>query len=395
MNVLDELEIRDVFFGEGNTGKSYVVLCNDEKSSLPISSVFQDALKAGSTTASFRLLDCNHVLPESGKTIAERFSLDLKIRPTIFISGATVAEPTQIPEQHLKSGKVLAKVLRSKLEPHAAKIETTQDLKTKCLDKDICGLLLKGTKKAPQYLKDAMQNLLKEFPKVAFASIDSTVLYVKNLEDQLPELSDGQPRFVVFKKVSGSSTDKEKGRLITSIAPLPTNGVSYGQLSNLIAGVVQNTQSMQRIPMLPSVKLRTKKLEQEEKKKRERKASRDRGDDEGSSGTAEANDGSTEGRRLERERRRAEHRKKNVSRPRCLLKPKRSHNVYRWYEKELLKRLLKWNASVVSVWRKKRNVGTWTQTTCQNPGSLSGMNCMKKMTTLMRKTKEMMRMMKT
>lgn len=310
MNVLDELEIRDVFFGEGNTGRSYVVLCNDEKSSLPISSVFQDALKSGSTTASFRLIDCNHVLPESGKTIAERFSLDLKIRPTIFISGAAVGEPAQIPEQHLKSGKVLAKVLRAKLEPHAAKIETTQDLKAKCLDKDICGLLLKGTKKAPQYLKDAMQNLLKEFPNVSFASIDSTVLYVKNLEDQLPELSNGQPRFVVFRKVSGSFTEEGKGRLITSIAPLSTNGVSYGQMSNLIAGVVQNTQSMERLPMLPTVKLRTKKLEQEEKKKRERKASRDRGDDE--SDTVEANDGSAEGRRLERERRRTEHRKKNV-----------------------------------------------------------------------------------
>jgi hypothetical protein len=289
-------------------------LCNDEKSSIPISSVFQDALKSGSTTATFRLIDCNHVLPASGKTIAERFSLDLKTRPTIFISGAAVSEPTQIPEKHLKSGKTLAKILRAKLEPHAVKIENTQDLRTKCLDKDICGLLLKGTKDAPKYLKDAMKNLLKEFPKVAFAAVDSSVLYVKNLEDQLPELSQGQPRFVVFRKVSGSASDKAKGRLISSFAPLPTNGVSYGQMSNLVGGVVQNTASMERIAMLPTIKLRTKKLEQAEKKKRERKASRARGDDEeGGGGSADANDGSTEGRRLEREKRREEHRKKNVS----------------------------------------------------------------------------------
>jgi hypothetical protein len=309
------LEIRDVFFGEGDTGKSYVVLCNDEKSSTPISSVFQDALKSGSTTASFRLIDCNHVLPASGKTIAERFSLDLKIRPTIFMSGAAVTEPTQIPEKHLKSGKILAKILRKKLEPHAAKIENTQDLRTKCLDKDICALLLKGTKEAPKYLKDAMKNLLKEFPKVSFAAVDSSVLYVKNLEDRLPELSNGQPRFIVFRKVSGSSSDKTKGRLVSSFALLPTNGVSYGQMSNLVGAVVQNTQSMERISMLPTIKLRTKKLEQAEKKKRERKASRARGDEDGSGGgtSAEANDGSAEGRRLERERRREEHRKQNVS----------------------------------------------------------------------------------
>jgi len=183
---------------------------------VPISSVFQDAFSEASSIAEFRLIDCNYVLPSSGKTIVERFNLDTKVRPTIFISGA-VGEPKQIPSKHLKTGAMLAKGLRSKLVPHADKIETTQDLRTKCLDKDICGLLLKGTTKAPTYLKDAMQNLLKEFPNVSFASVDASVLYVKNLEEFLPELKDGQPRFVVFKKLSGS-LEKGGDRLITSIA---------------------------------------------------------------------------------------------------------------------------------------------------------------------------------
>lgn len=305
------MEIRDVFFGEGGTGKSYVSLCKEESSTTPVSSVFQDALKSGTVpTAQFRLIDCGHVLPSSGKTIAERFELDLKVRPTIFISGAALTEPKQIPAKHLKTGKMLAKVLRSQLEPHAAKIETTQDLRSKCLNQDICGLLLKGTKKAPPYLKDAMQNLLKEFPKVTFAAIDSSVLYVKNLEEYLPELADQQPRFVVFRKVSGS-LDKNGSRLITSAAPLPTNGVSYGSMSNLVADVVRNAATMEKIPMLPTVKTRTKKLEQEERAKRERKANRGSKEDEKPAATA--NDGSAEGRRLERERRRAEHNRKNVS----------------------------------------------------------------------------------
>ena len=101
--------------------------------------------------ADFRLLDCQHVLQPSGKTVAERFTLDVKQRPTIFISGVT-GEPKQIPSKHLKTGKMLAKLLKGQLEPHAAKIETTQDLRVKCLDKDLCALLLKGTTKAPNYL---------------------------------------------------------------------------------------------------------------------------------------------------------------------------------------------------------------------------------------------------
>ena len=308
INADDELEIRDVFFGEGGTGKSYVVLCNSESSKLPISSVFQDAYSnGGASVAEFRLIDCDHILQPSGKSVADRFQLDMKQRPTIFISGA-VGEPKQIPVKHLKTGKMLVKLLKARLEPHAAKVETTQDLRVKCLDKDICALLLKGTAKAPKYLKDAMQNLLKEFPKIAFAAVDSSVLYVKNLEEFLPELSNEQPRFVVFKKVSGSVA-KESTRLITSIAPLPTNGVSYGSMSNLLAGVVTNKTTMQKIPVLPTVRTRTKKLEQEEREKRERKQNRASGSRSSDTpgGAFRENDGTAEGRKAERERRRAEH----------------------------------------------------------------------------------------
>ena len=304
------MEIREVFFGEGGSGKSYLVLCHDETSTIPISSVFQEAFKDGSSPAEFRVIDCNYILPSSGKTIIERFNLDTKVRPTMFLSGA-VGEPKQIPSKHLKTGPMLVKLLRAKLVPHAQKVETTQELRTKCLDKEICGLLLKGEKKAPKYLKDAMQNLLKEFPNVSFASVDASVLYVLNLEEFLPELKDGQPRFVVFKKVSGS-TEKGGDRLITSIASLPSNGVSYGQMSNLVGGVVRGTTVTEKIPVLPSIKTRTKKLEQEERAKRERKSKRQQsgGTQKDTPGGAfRDNDGSTDGRRAERDRRRAEHRK--------------------------------------------------------------------------------------
>jgi hypothetical protein len=310
VNVENELEIRDLFFGEGGSGKSYVVLCQAEDSTLPISSVFQDAYADGSSPAEFRILDCNYVLPSSGKSVYERFNLDKKIRPTIFLSGS-VGEPTQIPNKHLKTGAMLTKLLKAKLEPHAAKIETTQDLRTKCLDKEICGLLLKGTKKAPAFLKQAMQKLLAEFPNVSFAAVDASVLYVMHLEEFLPELEGEQPRFVVFRKVSGS-LEKDGGRLITSIAPLPTNGVSYGAMSNLVASVVRKTEKMHKIPSLPTIKTRTKKLEESERAKRERKANREKqkasAQDETPGGAFRDNDGSREGRRAERERRRAEHR---------------------------------------------------------------------------------------
>ncbi|CAB9511558.1 expressed unknown protein [Seminavis robusta] len=314
VDVTDEMQLREVLLGELGSGKNYASLCHDETSNIPVSSVFQDAHNDGSAPADFRLVDCNYVLPTSEKTIADRFKLKLKDRPTIFVSGA-VGEPRQVPVKHLKTGKQLVKALRSLLEPKAAKIETTQDLRAKCLEKDVCGLLLKGGKIAPNWLKDAMGKLVKEFPKISLTAIDSSVLYVKNLEDQLEEYDEStkQPRFVVFKKVSGS-TETGKDRLITSIVPLE-GSVSYGTLSNTLASVAGGSATPKKLSSLPLVKTRTKKLVQEERIKRQRKQDQQKRQDSGGSSTPggqfHANDGSKEGRKAERERRRAEHRAQN------------------------------------------------------------------------------------
>lgn len=312
VDVTDEMQLREVLLGELGSGKNYAVLCHDEAGKIPVSSVFQDAHNDGSSSAEFRLMDCNHILPESEKAIADRFKLKLKDRPTVFVSGA-IGEPKQVPVKHLKTGNMLIKALRSLLESKAAKIETTQDLRAKCLEKDMCALLLKGSKVAPKWLKDAMGKLVKEYPKIEMAAIDSHVLYVKNLEDQLEEYDEStqQPRFVVFKKVSGS-TDSGKSRLITSVVPLE-GGVSYGTMSNLLASATSGTVEAKKLSALPVVKTRTKKLVAEEKAKRQRKADRKAGG--GSTDTPPGmfseNDGSREGRKAERERRRAEHRASN------------------------------------------------------------------------------------
>lgn len=93
MNLEDELELREVFFGEGD-GHNYAVLCHPEDAKYPISSVFQDASNDGSAPALFKLIDCSHVL-SSEKTIFERFKLKEKQRPTVFVSGK-VGAPKQV-----------------------------------------------------------------------------------------------------------------------------------------------------------------------------------------------------------------------------------------------------------------------------------------------------------
>lgn len=324
IDVTDQLALREVFFGEGSLGKDYAVLChaNDpNKPAVPVSSVFQDSRNDGSAPVEYVLMDCDYILPESGKSIFDKFSLNRKKRPVVFVSGR-IGPPQQVSEKHLKTGGMLTKLLKQMLEPHAAKVERTKELKEKCLNKDMCGLLLKGGKPEP-YVKHAVANLLGKYPNVQFASIDSSALFLTNLEEYLPEYVAGEHRFVVFKKVSGGlaagdNETKAEGRLKTSILAPDEPGISFGSMSTLVSNVI-NGNKMLNIPALPSIKTRTKKLEESERQKRDRKKdqARQRASDDKKPPpqTFSANDGTKEGRRLERERRRTEHASENDVKP--------------------------------------------------------------------------------
>lgn len=335
IDVNDELALREVFFGEGH-GQSYVVLCNTPPSEdsnakpLPISSVFQDAMDEIGTSnnnsntknvVNFALLDCTYTLPTSGKTIAQKFNLKLDQRPTIFIASPKLDSnvPKQMPSKHLKTGHMLAKVIKAMLLPHANKIETNKDMKNKCLNSSYCALLLKGG--PPQkFLKDAVQSLLQKYGDtddtsklVTFASIDSSSLYTTGLEEFLPEFTDGEHRFVVFKKNSGGIKEGDSRLKISMISLAKDDKLSHNSMEDLIQSAMKDDK-MKQLSALPQVKTRTKKLVEQERAKRQRKADASKKKQQDSSSSTQPsgeNDGSKEGRRAERERRREEHRKKN------------------------------------------------------------------------------------
>ena len=160
-------------------------------------------------------------------------------------------------------------------------------------------------------------------------------------------------RFVVFKKVSGGlavgdNETKAEGRLKTSILALEEPGVSFGAMSNLVSGVL-NGKKMQSTPALPNIKTRTKKLEESERTKRDRKKdqARQRSAEDKKSPpvqqTFAANDGTKEGRRLERERRRAEHNADNDNVPKT---PEEIAEMEKRRRQRMEEEAAKWNIGV-------------------------------------------------
>jgi len=385
IDVSNEIQLREVLFGEVRKNtvitstttattneeqtletqkqqpkiKNYVVLCHSddsasEGSSKHLSSVFVEAKEgAYKELADFVLMDCGFILP-SGKSIAERFDLDLKIRPTIFVSGK-YGQPKQIPAKHLKTGPMLLKLLRQMIEPHPTKISSTKVLKASCLDKEYCAVLIKGGTPTST-IKSSIQKLMETYENqsnIEFASVDGTALAMTNLEEYQELVPKGKFQFWLFKKVSGglkvassaSSTRKSKdesteeddediettikpqekkqatksdSRLISSTAIHQSEDFSYKALHTFLSTQMSSSSSLTKLSVLPAITTRTKKVEEASANKRNRiLEQRQRVYDNQQNPNQEQQSSSTfsnnkhDERRADREQKRAEHNKEH------------------------------------------------------------------------------------
>ena len=359
----DELALREVLFGEGPYDKNYAVLCHTEATDggpgLPISSVFLDSFSEAKAPAEFVLMDCEYVLPSSGKTVAERFNLNTKTFPTIFASGTGLEAPKQIPSKHLKTGAMLTKALRKVFVPGPVKLDNSKTLKAKCLDMEYCVVFLKGsTSVSEKYIKDAINTLSADYSRnknMVIASVDATSNYMSNLEEvllSLPEYKEGEHRLVGFKKLGGSASlsedddKKDQGRLITSTAVFDSKStkMDYDSLSYFISGLQSGSIETKKLSTLPGIKTRTKKSQTQISSKREkirgRAKEKARAQQEQTfAGSSTKSDTKAE-RKAERDRRRREHHAKNNVKPKT---PEEIAAIEAQRRKRMEEEAAKWN----------------------------------------------------
>jgi hypothetical protein len=69
VDIQNELELREVFFGEDLGTTNYVVLCHPEHATYLLSSVFQDASKDMTVPAIFKVIDCDTVMAGSSNKL--------------------------------------------------------------------------------------------------------------------------------------------------------------------------------------------------------------------------------------------------------------------------------------------------------------------------------------
>lgn len=255
------------FFNEGPVSKTFIVLCynnNAEINDLPIYEPFQQAHHEfiHHHDVEFYVMDCDTVLPDSGKTISNRFNLDTdKHQATLFMSGNT-GLPVEIPPKYHKKSKILIQYIKTKTTPLIHKIKTSKDFKTKCLSKNMCGLILKP-RIMEKKLTKTIKKLMKEYKDVKFCSVESEHVLVPHVEEYIP-LYEGKVRFVVFQR------EYNKDKSVVRFVYLEQEA-DYKHMNQLLKKMIlKSITDWRKLPILPYIQTRSKKNEQLDLKKRER-----------------------------------------------------------------------------------------------------------------------------
>ena len=183
LNLTDASEdtLKGVFTGD----KPFVLYCargqgKDEK----VHPIFADLNKVQGGKYGFAMVNCNHKLP-SGKTIMERFGLNRKVKPIIFMTAPWFGgRAKQAPGGSLKDVKTLRKHVDIALAPRAQEITSDKELAKYCGfgpssftndDKSIgtsCIAFVKGKRHAKMHL-DLEEKVIRAYPRQRYVSIDA------------------------------------------------------------------------------------------------------------------------------------------------------------------------------------------------------------------------------
>lgn len=173
--------LKGVFTGS----KPYIFYCargtgKDEK----VAPIFAELNKVKGNKYGWAMVNCNHKLP-SGKTVMDRFSLNRKTKPIIFMTAPWFGgRAKQATGASLKDTKTLSKFVDSSLAPRAQEVTSDRDLAKYCGwgkssithdDKSIgtsCVVFVKGKRHAKAHA-DIEERLIREHPRQRYISLDA------------------------------------------------------------------------------------------------------------------------------------------------------------------------------------------------------------------------------
>ncbi len=244
IDVQDAAQLREVFF----SGKPYLVACAPYKGQ-PVGEVF-GALAANAwagTEYTTATIDCDAKLPQSGKTVIQRFKLSSQkkySRNELAFTVANGGKPKVVPAKYVqnkpqkkkkkKTGSsqktsgsaadistrvtALDEYVKKKVRVVYGKVTNAHQLKKSCLNKPNAAVVLTQGEPSATTLS-AMEALVQRFRTVRFCTVDRSK-YLLSVEKDFPDalsgdgLEEGDARLVVFRRGTNS-----KGKAKTLARP--------------------------------------------------------------------------------------------------------------------------------------------------------------------------------
>ena len=176
-----------------------MVLCKNEPDTTEIWSQFLEAARELSGTASSAVTDCYAPLPQSGKTLAEKFKFQHvnKYEPLVFLC-ANGAKPKQVARNvHGNKGGLVGYVAKE-VTPTLHRISNDKQLANFCTKRKSCVMVYRKDKlTADERL--AVEGLMDRNRATSFVAVNSRKLRL-SLEPKFQGMDD--PVVLMFKKIS-------------------------------------------------------------------------------------------------------------------------------------------------------------------------------------------------
>jgi hypothetical protein len=191
----DEEAIKNVLYG----GHPWIVMCKNESDTTEIWSPFMDAARELGSTAKAAVIDCYAPLPQSGKTLAEKFKFqqNYKWDPLLFLC-ANGDRPKQVPRDVYHSEGGLVGYVTTESAPTLHRISNDKQLTTFCTKRKSCVMVYRKDKLTADE-KVAIDGLMEMNRATSFVAVNSRKLRL-SLEPKFEGID--EPVVLLFKKIS-------------------------------------------------------------------------------------------------------------------------------------------------------------------------------------------------
>eukprot|EP00047_Mylnosiga_fluctuans_P007216 m.251841 g.251841 ORF g.251841 m.251841 type:complete len:422 (-) comp17430_c0_seq1:144-1409(-) len=264
LSVSNPNQLKDVFF----SGQPWVIACTKPSDSSIPQIVYDASAELRQLSVHTGTLDCEDPLPDSGKTVFERFGISRGPKSggnVVFLTG-NGQRPVRVDPQHLETVGGFVSHVSNFAQPRLLQPKTQAELEEFCLKRKACAVVL-AREKLSSYHQRVLRDAIQKHRNVTFAYL-RLKRGALTADPALPAPEEGAPRLIYFQT--------EKGRSAPTAFVLDDEFTSSNIVEFFRHGIYGAGVRLSTMPTLPGERAGTSADGEREARKARRDAERTR-----------------------------------------------------------------------------------------------------------------------